>query len=101
METITLHLPKTLRRQLEALARSEGVSLDQYLVYALTRQVASAYRVQAVPAEIQQREREALAALLKELGSASDDEVDRVLAERERVEPESELNADVVAEVQK
>src|SRR5437867_9794245 len=95
METITLHLPKTLRHQLEALARSEGVSLDQYLVYALTRQVASAYHVQAVPAETQQQEREAFAALLKELDSASDDEVDRALAEREPAEPESELSADV------
>jgi hypothetical protein len=38
MGRLTVRLPDVLHRQLEALARGEGVSLNQYLVYALTRQ---------------------------------------------------------------
>lgn len=38
MGRLTLRLPDALHTQLETLARSEGVSLNQYLVYALTRQ---------------------------------------------------------------
>ncbi len=38
MGRLTVRLPDALHRQLESLAHSEGVSLNQYLVYALTRQ---------------------------------------------------------------
>jgi hypothetical protein len=38
MGRLTVRLPEALHRQLESLAKSEGVSLNQYLVYALTRQ---------------------------------------------------------------
>ena len=36
MSRLTLRLPETLHRQLEAQARREGVSLNQYIVYALS-----------------------------------------------------------------
>ena len=38
MGRLTVRLPEALHQQLEILARDEGVSLNQYLVYALTRQ---------------------------------------------------------------
>jgi hypothetical protein len=38
MGRLTVRLPDGLHQQLELLARNEGVSLNQYLVYALTRQ---------------------------------------------------------------
>jgi predicted HicB family RNase H-like nuclease len=41
-------LPETLHQQLAQLAEGEGVSLNQYIVYALTRQAAIAYGIQAV-----------------------------------------------------
>ena len=41
MSRLTLRLPETLHQQLCHLAEDEGVSLNQYIVYALTRQVAS------------------------------------------------------------
>jgi hypothetical protein len=38
MSRLTLRLPETLHHQLTGLADREGVSLNQYIVYALTRQ---------------------------------------------------------------
>lgn len=38
MSRLTVRLPNMLHAQLDALARGEGVSLNQYIVYALTRQ---------------------------------------------------------------
>lgn len=41
MSRFTLRLPNTLHRELKQNAHQEGVSLNQYIVYALTRQVAT------------------------------------------------------------
>jgi len=49
MSRLTLRLPETLHQQLIHLAEGEGISLNQYLVYALTRQVTQIYSVQQVP----------------------------------------------------
>ncbi|MDJ1173792.1 toxin-antitoxin system HicB family antitoxin [Roseofilum sp. BLCC_M114] len=49
MSQVELQLPETLHQQLTQLAENEGVSLNQYIVYALTRQVTMAYTVQAIP----------------------------------------------------
>jgi len=49
MVLLTVRLPGTLHNQLTVLAEREGTSLNQYIVYALTRQVTLAYTVQAVP----------------------------------------------------
>jgi hypothetical protein len=49
MSQLTLELPQTLHHQLETLAQSEGVSLSQYILFALTRQTTLSYHVQSVP----------------------------------------------------
>ena len=41
MSRFTLRLPNSLHRELKENAHQEGVSLNQYIVYALTRQVAT------------------------------------------------------------
>ncbi|MEJ5311464.1 MAG: toxin-antitoxin system HicB family antitoxin [Anaerolineae bacterium] len=88
MGRLTLRLPDTLHQQLASLAEGEGVSLNQLIVYALTRHVtwASSARQQEVT----------YAALLKSLGEASPDEVRAVLNERKAVYPEPVLTADVI-----
>jgi hypothetical protein len=93
---LTVRLPDTLHRQLTNLADQEGVSLNQYIVYALTRQTTLAYTVQAVPAEEISQQRVSFAALLQSLGQASAEEIDRVLAEREVVEPEAGLTPEIM-----
>lgn len=96
MGRLTLRLPETLHRQLEDQARLEGVSLNQYLVYALTRQVAMAYTVTPIPEDAVRQQREAFDALLASLGRASPAEVQQILAERQIVEPEPDLSPQVV-----
>lgn len=97
MSSFTLELPDTLHRQLEALARNEGVSLAQYVIYAPTRQASFAYQMQAVWPEVQREEREALARLLSRVPAATDEEMAHFLVTREPVEPEPGLTPEIVA----
>jgi hypothetical protein len=99
MSRLTLRLPESLHRQLENRARQEKVSLNQYLVYALTRHVAMAYMVTPMSEDALQQQREAFAALLENLGQISPAGVRRALAEREEVAPESGLDPELVARV--
>jgi len=92
MSRLTLRLPDTLHRQLESLAHHEAVSLNQYIVFALTRQATVAYTVQVVPEEETRRQQVIYTALLQSLGQASSREVEHTLVERETVEPEKELS---------
>lgn len=96
MSRLTLRLPETLHTQLEERARRENVSLNQYLVYALTRQVASDYTVVVLSPEAVQQQREQFEALLRRLRAASPEEIADAMAERELVPPEPELDPDLV-----
>src|SRR5258708_840774 len=91
MSRLTLRLPETLHNQLEALARDEAVSLNQYIVYALTRQVTLAYTVQPIADGQINEQRAAYSALLQSLGQSTFGEVEKVLAGREKVRPETGL----------
>jgi len=82
MSRLTLRLPDSLHQQLEQMAESEQISLNQYIVYALTRQLTLAYNVQAVPEKVVAEERAAYSALLQSLGRASFDEIQQALAAR-------------------
>jgi len=97
MGRLTLRLPESLHRQLESQARQEKVSLNQYLVYALTRHVAMAYMVTPMPEGAVQQQRKAFAALLQNLGQASSAETRQALAEREKVAPEPGLDPEAIA----
>jgi hypothetical protein len=100
MSRLTLRLPETLHQQLIRLAESEGVSLNQYIVYALTRQVPSAYTVLTVPeAEISQQ-KQSFNTLLQELGQASSAETEAVLRDRAIAQPEPELTPEIVVHLQ-
>jgi hypothetical protein len=101
MGRLTLRLPETLHKELTALAKQEGVSLNQYIVYALTRQVTLAYYVRAFPDEEVARQKASFEALLQRLGQASFAEIEAVLAEREPAEPEPGLERERVARLQK
>ena len=101
MSRLTLRLPETLHKQLKAQAKHEGVSLNQYIVYALTRQVQLAYTVQAVPQNAVAQQEAQYTALLQNLGQASYAEIKKMLAEREAVEPEPSLHSEVVTCLQK
>lgn len=95
MSRLTLRLPDTLHQQLETLAENEQVSLNQYIVYALTRQTTMAYNVQAVPEKVLAEQRAAYTTLLQTLGQASFDEIQKALDERETVGLDAGLTSDV------
>jgi uncharacterized protein (DUF1778 family) len=100
MSRLTVRLPETLHQQLVRLAESEGVSLNQYIVYALTRQVTSAYTVETVVETIRDRQKESFNTLLQSLGQASSAEIETLMAEREPVEPEESLTPEVINRLQ-
>ena len=95
MSRLTLRLPNTLHNQVRALAEHESISINQYVVYALTRQVTQAYDVQEVPDKGIRQQRAAYIALLQSLGQASFEEIKEVLDKREEVELEIGLNPEV------
>ena len=95
MSRLTLRLPDTLHQQLEVLADNEQVSLNQYIVYALTRQSTMAYNIQAVPEKALAEQRAAYTTLLQTLGQASFDEIQKALDERETVGLDAGLTSDV------
>ena len=93
MSRLTLRLPETLHQQLANLAEGEGVSLNQYIVYTLTRQVTLSYSISSVSEEEIQEQKRSFSSLLQELGKASPSEVSEALAEREQVQPEKTLDS--------
>lgn len=100
MGRFTLRLPRTLHHELEARAQQEGVSLNQYIVYALTRQVAAAYTVRVLPEENVKQQRARFEKLLDELGEPSLAATKMFLSEREIAEPEEGLTDEMVARVE-
>lgn len=91
MSRLTLRLPETLHRQLATQAQREGVSLNQYIVYALTRQLTQSYTVQVLSEDAVTQQQVQFTALLRELGQASPQALTAALAAREPVEPEPGL----------
>jgi uncharacterized protein YpbB len=95
MSRLTLRLPDSLHQQLESLAENEQVSLNQYIVYALTRQTTMDYTVQAVPEKALAEQRAAYITLLQTLGQASFEEIERALDEREATDLDAGLTPEV------
>jgi hypothetical protein len=100
MSRITLRLPATLHRELETLAQREQTSLNQYIVYTLTRQVTGAYTVRPLSEEEVSSQQERFHTLLQELGHTSSEEATEVLTGREIGEPEAALNPEIVQRLQ-
>jgi len=96
MSRLTLRLPETLHQQLSHLADDEGVSLNQYIVYALTRQVTSAYSIQAITEVEVEQQKQAFEVLTKKLEKVSPTQIEAILAGRDRVEPEAELSSETI-----
>jgi len=114
MGRFTLRIPKTLHNELEVLAKGEGISLNQYIIYTLTQKVTAEKlavegkrltseqakflaNVKLVSPEQVAEQKTAFEALLTSLGpAATDEEMEQYLSEREPVEPEAELEAEAV-----
>lgn len=101
MSAITLQLPETLRNQLDLLAKQEGVSIHQFILYSLTRQVSTSYITKRIPiAEVWKQQKEFAALRTRWREVASDKGLEQLLAEREISESELELTPEIVAKFQ-
>ena len=100
MRRLTLRLPETLFHRLELLADSEGVSLNQYLFFALAQSVARAYRTIPVAKDKIERQHAQLDQLITSLGVASDEEFDAILTEGEFDENGPGLDQELVARIE-
>jgi uncharacterized protein (DUF1778 family) len=98
MGRMTVRLPESLHQQLQQLADLEDVSLNHYIVYALTRQVTQQVQLQQVPTHVLAEERAAYTALLRSLSRGDDAAIKRALEQREPVAPEEGLTPEIIAE---
>ena len=99
MSRVTLQLPETLHRHLADEARREGVSLHQYIMYLLTRQLTQSYTVHVVSEGAVAQQQAQFAALLEELGKATPAAITAALAARESRVPEPALTPDVITQL--
>lgn len=97
---INVKVPEPLFLNLAAQAKSEGVTLEEIVVYALTRQTTPVYEVRELTDENlreQERRHAALTQSLRKNGrQISIKEAEKILATREQVEPESELDGETI-----
>jgi HicB family len=103
MSRLTLRLPETLHQQLALVAEQEGVSLNQYIVYALTRQTVNAplqglnvERISVQPDAEADRQKSSFQTLKDGLGEASSVDIERILAARKVVTSDPELTTDTI-----
>ena len=92
-------LPDSIYRQLEWFAQTEGLPLSQYLLNAMTAHAVANYRTHTISEPDRLQQRADFLALLDRRGTASEEDIDRVMAEREPVAPEPELSAETVSKV--
>jgi len=97
MNKVTLTLPDTIYQRLVLLAQSEGASLSQYLLNAMMAHAVANYRVSATSEAERSQQGVEFLALLDRLDTASEEEIERALAEREVVEAEPELDAETIS----
>ena len=95
MSQLTLNLPETLHQQLINIAQQEGISLNQYIVYALTRQAPTSYTKYAVSPEEIDRQQQVFADRVKQPIHLSDQEITTFLNDREEAEPEEDLTSEI------
>jgi hypothetical protein len=100
MSQLNIRLPETLRQQLIHLADGEGIPLEQYILYALTRQVTLTYSIQATSETSINQQKQSFKEFLTELGKINSEEIESILAEREVVDPEPELSSDPIIRLQ-
>ncbi len=96
MSRLTVRLPGTLHQQLVSLAQKEGISLNQYIVYALTRQVSRSYTVTSLSENNIKQQKQSFSDLIEELGETDDQTIDHILEQREKVGPIEEDHQTII-----
>lgn len=95
MSRLTLRLPETLHHKLANIAKSEGVSLNQYIVYALSCQIHNSYNVNSLSEKEIEKQKTGFNDLIKDLGTLEDEEIRAILTQREKVAKDEELPLEI------
>lgn len=99
MGQLNVSLPETLHRRLHSLAKFEGVPLEQFVIYSLTRHTENYYFVEEVDEfDLDQQNRNAQL-LVQKLGIASSEEIQLFMDTREPTAPEDGLTPEIVAKL--
>lgn len=88
MARLSLSLPDTLHHRLSLQARREGVSLHQFLLFLLAERSRPVYEIVPAGKTVEEQQTE-FVRLREKLGSASAEEVWKILDEREPASPEA------------
>ncbi|MGK7946286.1 MAG: DUF6290 family protein [Microcystaceae cyanobacterium] len=99
MSRLTVRLPETLHQQLVNLAQTEGISLNQYIVYCLTRQVENAYTIKLFSEEEIKQQNQSFSHLLQELGETDDKTIQTILDQREEITPNNESERKIIEQL--
>ena len=100
MSELTNTLPDSVHRRLETLAGRDDLPLHQFVVSALSRRASTDYDVLPVLDAEVHGQRTAFSRLLEGLGSATFDEIQQMLDERDEAQTEPGLAPEVVARLQ-
>lgn len=79
MGKLTIELPESLQRNIEALAAEEGCSVDQFLASAAAEKMSALRGVEFLREEAAKGNREAFEVYLKKAGDGEPSEADRLV----------------------
>jgi len=96
MSQIEISIPDTLLVQLKTTARKEGVSLEQYILFALTRQTMLSPAIRKLSEKDSELQHKEFTERIIRLGKASSEDLEKILKERESAVPEPGLEQETV-----
>ena len=78
MSTLSIRLPRSLHEEIKALARHEGISMNQFIALALAEKAAVLRTTQLLEQRLQPGDLERFQALLDKVPDAEPEEYDRL-----------------------
>ena len=78
MSTLSLRLPRSIHEQVKELARSEGVSMNQFIALALAEKIASLQTVNYLEERAKRGSREKLLSVLAKAPEVEPEAYDRL-----------------------
>jgi DNA-directed RNA polymerase specialized sigma54-like protein len=97
MSQIEISIPDTLLVQLKTTARKEGVSLEQYILFALTRQTMLSPAIRKLSDKDSELQHKDFTERINRMGKASSEELEEILQKRKSVETEPGLEQETVS----
>ena len=98
---MTIRMPETLHQQLSYRADMEGVSLNQFVVYTLTKEISREWRVEAVPPEEVEAQKKRINALIEKLGSNEEFDMKAFFDSLPEAPKEKQLSEEIEAKFKK